>query len=110
MKPEPWLTGVETTARGIKVTPLLPFDDWRWEGGLLEIGYAADSVRGGMSALAAEVIEIDLALPSQVREGQSSVEVEGSVVPFTQTDGRVRFRLPVGPGKRTTFRVEAIGA
>lgn len=102
-----WLAGFEATSRGLRIDPLLPFEGWTWSGGLLELTYNTDEVTGALGALAAEVIELELALPSGLRDKEVVVEVLGMPCAHTAQEERIVFRLPVGPGTRTAFRVSA---
>lgn len=100
-----WLMGCEPTASGLRVTPLLPFEGWSWDGGLLKLRYEADAVSGALGALGSETLTVDALLPSGLRAGDVHVEVAGAATASFVADGRVRFSVPVGPGGRTDFRI-----
>ncbi|SDM52237.1 GH36-type glycosyl hydrolase domain-containing protein [Allokutzneria albata] len=100
-----WLAGIEPTARGLRIAPLLPFEGWSWDGGLLAVSYHSDAVRGELGALAAEVVEVELVLPTGLRGTSLTVTVDGVKTTARQSDDTVSFRLPVGPGRRTPFEI-----
>lgn len=101
-----WLAGIEPTARGLRVDPVYPFEGWTWDGGLLRLRYGPDVVEGALGALAADVVELELTLPSGYATPGVDVEVAGRKVhPLTLDDRTIRFGVPVRPGTRTPFRV-----
>lgn len=102
-----WLAGIVPTARGLRIDPLLPFEGWTWNGGLLHVTYNKDEVAGALGALTSEVIEVQLTLPSGLLDQEVVVEVAGRSCEHTSQGKRIVFRLPVGPGARTPFRVSA---
>lgn len=106
-----WLIGVQATAAGLRIDPLLPFEGWSWDGGLLGLAYHSHEVRGTLGSLAADVVELDITLPSGLRGQPVGVAVNGEPARARQDAGRVRFRLPVAPGDRSQFVVrEASGS
>ncbi|MFC7309622.1 GH36-type glycosyl hydrolase domain-containing protein [Streptomyces monticola] len=109
-----WLSGVTPTAAGLRIDPLLPFEGWRWDGGLLSVRYGAEEVGGELGALATESVTVEVRLPSGLSGAAADgaadaravrVTVDGAPAPARVADGMVRFRVPVGPGRRTPFRV-----
>jgi hypothetical protein len=102
-----WLAGVLPGARGLQVDPLLPFEEWSWDGGLLSLRYSADEVTGELGALANERIEVDVTLPTGLRSAPVVVTVLGRAVTSSRMGSRVLFQLPVGPGNRTPFAIRA---
>lgn len=104
-----WLAGLLSGARGLRIDPLLPFEGWTWDGGLLALRYGSDEVVGELGALASESIELDVTLPSGLRGCSVGATVMGRPVASRRVADRVIFRMPVGPGARTPFRVQALG-
>lgn len=102
-----WLAGIEPTAAGLRIDPRLPLDTWSWEGGLLRIRYSPDCVSGELGALAAEVIETELVLPSGLTGKPVAVRVNGTEVTQHRDADRIRFLIAVGPGGRTSFECVA---
>lgn len=100
-----WLLGFRTSAKGLEIDPLLPFNGWEWDGGLLQVSYSDDSVSGELGALAADVIDLVVRLPDALKEHELRVVVNEEPVLHRLDDDHVTFRMAVMPGKRTSFAI-----
>jgi len=96
------LAGVETTARGLLIDPVLPFNEFEYHTPQVGIAFLADTVSGHIDF--EQPGNISVRLPASLNDRPDlQVTVDGQTVSETRTGDWLEFEVPAG---RVSWMVE----
>jgi len=96
------LAGIETTAQGLVIDPVIPFNEFEYHTPHVGIAFHVDSVSGHIGFKQPGTVTVRLPASLNDRPGLQ-VTVDGRIVPGMRTEDRVEFEVPAG---KVTWRVE----
>ena len=103
------ILGIEGTVSGLRITPRVPTERFSVRFPRLTLESASDHFAGTLRTSAPASIELDVALPSGLRERDAvRVTVEGVARAVDVDGGRVRFQAMAGADSAIAYRIEAV--